>query len=666
MKAMGRLIKRCWAAAGEITKNHNFALLAVLGSGMAGAYFHRSMGLLAIFGLATACGLWRLPPFQALKQRKAYHIGLFFMGPIVHFVLVQITGDFAVFFRYRGLVLAANYLLFLSLQLLLLAVCGRPGAAVGLTGTVLVAGGAANHCVYLFRGTALTPGDFAGLTAALRVAASYSLRLDRNLLGAALGLALLVVLCGKNRLPRLRLRQRATSAGAGAVLLGVLAFCLLDTNIFRKNGLQAEYWNAQIGTEKNGLYLNVALLWADMRVRPPKGYSAGGIAQGLEPSDPLAAEQADGPLPTIVMIMNESLADFSFWGEPQLSADYLPYLHQLAKTNSEAHYGGVSVPVFGANTSCSEFEALTGFSLGCGYPTTAPFQTLVQAAAPSAAWYYRALGYKTTALHPENPENWNRRKAWNNLGFETSLFAGDIAFEGERCTDAELYRAVAEQLKATTEPQFLFAVTMQNHGGYEPLAEPEITVTASGADFSMTQEYIRRAATSDAAFRELVANASALGRPLVIVMFGDHLPMVDDKYFEILSQAPTEFASRYPGLARYVTPLVVWSNCGLDLSVFEEVTSLVYLQTLLRMAAGLPLTAQDKLLQTAMGCYPVVFSSGAINRQGKHEPAARILADEDGLGAQLKGLAYNGLRAKDGPSWRLFLPGDEAFSATGD
>jgi hypothetical protein len=63
----------------------------------------------------------------------------------------------------------------------------------------------------------------------------------------------------------------------------------------------------------------------------------------------------------IICIMNESLSDLQVAGDFETNEDYFPYLRSLADITI---HGNLCVPVFGSGTSNSEFEFLTGDSMG--------------------------------------------------------------------------------------------------------------------------------------------------------------------------------------------------------------------------------------------------------------------------------------------------------------
>ncbi len=65
-------------------------------------------------------------------------------------------------------------------------------------------------------------------------------------------------------------------------------------------------------------------------------------------------------MPNIICIMNESLSDLGALGNLETNEDYMPFIHSLTENTIK---GYLSMPVFGAGTSNSEFEFLSGDSI---------------------------------------------------------------------------------------------------------------------------------------------------------------------------------------------------------------------------------------------------------------------------------------------------------------
>ncbi|UQT49138.1 sulfatase-like hydrolase/transferase [Flavonifractor plautii] len=112
--------------------------------------------------------------------------------------------------------------------------------------------------------------------------------------------------------------------------------------------------------------------------------------------------------PNIVAIMNESWADFEDYGNLTLSASVTNYIRSL----DNAVYGHAYTSVFGAGTSASEFEFLTGNSMAFLPSGSIPYQQYVLGPTASLASILKAEGYSTLAFHPGERASWQRDRAY--------------------------------------------------------------------------------------------------------------------------------------------------------------------------------------------------------------------------------------------------------------
>ena len=89
----------------------------------------------------------------------------------------------------------------------------------------------------------------------------------------------------------------------------------------------------------------------------------------------------------------------------------------------------------------------------------------------------------------------------------------------------------------TSKPFFLFNVTMQNHGGYAMSYtnfSQEIYVTNMNGIYPKANRYLSLVKRSDEAFQELVDYFSNVSEPTILCMFGDHLPSIEDGFYDEL------------------------------------------------------------------------------------------------------------------------------------
>lgn len=159
--------------------------------------------------------------------------------------------------------------------------------------------------------------------------------------------------------------------------------------------------------------------------------------------------------------------------------------------------------VNGGGTTNTEFELLTGCSMANFGPGVYPYTVYDLSRAEGLPRQFSALGYATTAMHPQIGTNWNRVNAYSDLGFDRFLTIDD--FEGSdtlrgHVTDRATYDKVLDVLASGSGPQFIFDVTMQNHSGYDTglLGEEDTThLSIDGADDPLVDEYVSLIRHSD-------------------------------------------------------------------------------------------------------------------------------------------------------------------------
>lgn len=172
--------------------------------------------------------------------------------------------------------------------------------------------------------------------------------------------------------------------------------------------------------------------------------------------------------PTIVAVMNESFSDLSCFEQLQAAGYTGPaFYNSLPDTLVR---GTMLASVAGGGTANSEFEFLTGATTAFVGLGKIPYQLYQMNGVNSLAKDLKELGYTATAMHPQNPVNYHRDKIYQQLGFGDFLSIGD--FEGAPCyhagvCDYATYDKILDLLRTDEAPQFIFDVTMQNHGGYD-------------------------------------------------------------------------------------------------------------------------------------------------------------------------------------------------------
>lgn len=446
-----------------------------------------------------------------------------------------------------------------------------------------------NTYVYLFRGNELTLSDFLSVGTAVNVVTAYSVVVPKNLLFAWLFFALtMLFLYGIPKLQTPRHRLYTRLAGAGSTLICILL-------LWSASGTLTAYNWQNSGSTNNGFLLNFTLQLRTAFVTEPEGYDPSKL-------DELAKQYGsealpDGGYPDVIVIMNESFADLSVLGsEPATNTELLPYIRSL-KENTVRGYALSSV--LGGKTPNSEYEFLTGNTTAFLPTGSIPFQQYIDFEHHSIASVLANMGYATLATHPNEGDNWMRDRVWERLGFDRSTFIEDYPQKDTPrgyVSDAEMYSRLIEYYEQYTKNGnlFLFGVTMQNHSPYD-FEDYTSSVKLEGyaGDYPDVEQYLTTVNASDAALERLITYFEQSERPVVLLMFGDHLPNLSKAFYEELHGGP--FDSIEEQMRQYQVPFLIWANYDIE-ERFVECTSLSYLSNYLYEAAGIPLPAYNRFL----------------------------------------------------------------------
>ncbi len=320
-------------------------------------------------------------------------------------------------------------------------------------------------------------------------------------------------------------------------------------------------WDQKENYRHNGFLMAFAFNIPMANVTAPAGYGENTIADIASDGSAFAVNHSTRP--DVIMIMSESLWDPTRLSNVSFSQDPMPTIRSRQS-------GHVFSPEFGGMTANVEFEALTGFSNAFLPYGSIPYQQYVRQPVPSLATFFRGEGYSAMAMHPFQYWFWNRREVYKSFGFEefrSEETLPPMEKRGIFASDEALTSEIMQAVDAANNPLFLFAVTLQGHGPYEPNRYVNNSVSINGPLSNSATEalttYAQGVAEADESFARLIDWAKKRERDTVIVLFGDHLPPLGQVYVES-GYMPGMVATRRAPLEtmrqEHETPLVVWSS----------------------------------------------------------------------------------------------------------
>lgn len=491
-----------------------------------------------------------------------------------------------------------------------------------------------NEFLLAVRGRPLHYIDFYSVKEAMRVSSGYDLIFNRKLLFLLIVTIITIVITWLaiyklSPSKAVRKQKKYRKLFYGIALLAVSL--LFDFNLQSRVTLMDWYENRFV--DSNGVFFALYSEYINSKPTIPYGYKPGLSEQILSQYTEQTQTGTSSP-DEIYVIMNESLADYSLLGELNLEVDPLEKIHSLSGSSC---YGKCAVNVFGGNTCNSEFEFLTGDSLMFMPAGTIPYLTYTLSNHPSIAQDLHQLGYEPTAIHPYFSQEWKRSTIYPQLGFSqfisgevfsskyeaasdvnifedlnnnrVLLFGDNLEYLRGFVTDAECYRKIQS---IHNNKNFIFTVTIQNHGGYNLMDSSDLESITSNHHLN---EYLNLVTASDKAFSDFLEQLKHSEKKTVVLMFGDHQPGITSKsiFQSMYSDNGNELQKRAD---QYTVPYIFWANYDVDWKVPDYI-SLNYLSAALKKNCDLPLSQFDQLRLDCMDHYPVITSNYCVNEKGE-------------------------------------------------
>ena len=606
-------------------------------------------------GLLSAAGLFLLS-----LTRTKWHVirwiytAVFVIGmPVASTFLLQSftispIGEKGIYLKMLFVNFAIMFLLFMFLVGLLGSLKNGYSAALVLVALI----GIINYFVVLFRGSPVMPWDVLSIRTALSVSSGYDYDLNRRFFWCLTGFIGMFVLSRKMEgyVWSWLLRILIVVLTAAAAVFGTMKLNQKETKDYL--GMDQTLFTPNVCYRNNGLAATFVGNLGLLRISRPSGYSGAEVEEIAERAKASVSDKSVSAPMNVVVIMDEAFSDLSYLGDFETSEDYAPTVRRL-----QAECGGwLTVSVKGGNTANTEFEFLTGDTMAF-LPTGAiPYQQYVKGFLPSVASQMRYLGYGTTAIHPYRPQGWNRDEVYPLLGFDRFLSQND--FENPETlrgyvTDAEMFGRIADEIRENDEPQFIFGVTMQNHGGYSHEYEDlsaEVKLPAlddSSKQVEAAEKYLTLVKKTDEALAGLEEELKGIGEPTVVLFFGDHQPS-DYITHVIDGLVGRDGDSSDPEIegASYVVPYLVWNNYGAEYD-FPVSTSVGFLSARFFREIGIPLTSYQKFLIKASETIPAINASSAEGIDGRKKSLADLTESEKTVADEYRIMQYNHLFDKN-------------------
>lgn len=447
---------------------------------------------------------------------------------------------------------------------------------VSLTWIIL---GIANNLVIKFRETPLTFSDLGMIQNALELSNQYISK-PSIILIILLFIVLISMLsflffkCKKYKIQYIR---NITSLLIFFALFKILLNYGLDNDIISKN-----FWDITGGYNQYGFSYSFYNSAVNNGMSKPNGYSKNTITSIKNELDILTAENSNNKTLTSSAIIEDNSSNKEVNSDTsiikpniiivQLESFINPNwitdieLNKNPVSNFESLYydftsGLLSVPSFGGGTANTEFEVITGMSTEFFGTGEFLFNTIAsKKSVPSLAYYLKNLGYSANALHNHEGKFYTRDKVYKNLGFD-SFTPIECMSPPERTPvgwpkDNVLINEICNIITSTDNPDLIFGVSVQGHGGYpnDYVENKEIYITNDYPkdNKNSLEYYINQIYEMDQFVGNLIDAVNSLDEPTIIAFYGDHFPAVglDTSNISINTLKST--------------PYVIWDNINLS------------------------------------------------------------------------------------------------------
>lgn len=459
--------------------------------------------------------------------------------------------------------------------------------------------GIAAYYVYEFRKIPLSVSNIFQIKTAGLVLKQYEFKVDWRVICV---IGIFVCVCLFSYLNKENLQERSKKkrlcSGVFAIIVGIIFFFTPLNNIFNIN---TNSWDLQEVYHSNGLVLECVQNEKKRGVEKPEGFSKKKYDALCESTYSNEVVE-EGQKPNIILIVNESWFDLHQVCQYTTKEEEMPFINLLDNLIK----GYVMNP--NSTTGNSEYEILTSNSLYLR-KNTIPFLQGNLQNENSIVKNLNQLGYTTTAIHSENGFSYNRVNVYEQLGFTNRVFLKDEISEFSESeivrayiSDETLFKRIINQYESeTTNPQFIYCLTMQNHGGYNIGGIEKVDVNEDMGEYTdQMEEYLGLLQYTDKAFESLVNYFQNINTPTIICMVGDHAPI----FAAEICDETLEEGDRL--VAMHSTPMVMWANYDVSDSPAIGNSSMVYLAETIFEETGLPLTSYYNYLKEMKKQIPIV------------------------------------------------------------
>ncbi|QHQ61062.1 sulfatase-like hydrolase/transferase [Anaerocolumna sedimenticola] len=463
------------------------------------------------------------------------------------------------------------------------------------------------------------PSDFFSIKTALSVSDNYKFNLNKQILVSTILLFFLIMFIIKVPLyfnKKIKIINISKYICLYMISLFFIMFIFFKTNFTSKYiNINLDLYQSQNTYNETGTLLGFMLNLKAAQISRPTNYSLSNIKDEL--SNYNNKSKGRNLKPNIIVIMNEAFSDLQVINKFKTSEDYLPFFRSLTENTIR---GNLYVSVYGGSTANTEYEFLSGNSISFLPYGSVPYQQYMKGNIDSLCTILKHQGYTNIAIHPYFSTGYRRNIVYPFIGFDKFITIEDFenpSLIRNYISDKESFKKIIEKFKSkkSNEKLFIFNVTMQNHGGYGNYDFEHTIKLLDKDNFSDVEEYLTLIKESDNAFKYLINYFSGQKEPTIILMFGDHQPRLNDKFYEYLYNKKLTDLTLAEMQKRYIVPFVIWANYDINEENVNKISA-NYLSSYLLKTIGFDLPAYNQYLLQLYNKIPVINTLGFIDSNG--------------------------------------------------
>ena len=400
--------------------------------------------------------------------------------------------------------------------------------------------GVTNFVLLGYRTTPLSNVDFKIIKSALGLITVYLSTLQIILISLLILAAVTIIIILWFKAPKQKIALKNS--------LAVIIVLIVSTTLLTGLGINAQtvsydFANLEQAYDDYGFVYCFSRTVLDSGIDMPDIYdksTVDGITAKIENRNPTPEV-----MPNIIVLQLESFFDVKYLTNPLYASKTDP-VPNFTRLRDESISGFLTVPLFGSGTAYTEFEVLTGINTDWFGLGECPYYTAVNShICDSAAYALKKYGYTTHAIHNNTGTFYDRNIVYPNLGFDTftpleHMYSTEYTEYGW-AKDYILTDSISDCMNSTHGTDFIFAVSVQPHGNY-----PDDTPT------SAYEYYVKQLREVDDFIAILTKKLAESYEPVILILYGDHLPALDFTKDDIASHN------------LYQTEYIIWANYELD------------------------------------------------------------------------------------------------------